>query len=256
MKRLTVLILSIFIFGFTHTPVVKLGKWTPETLNNLIRETKQIDSTGEQIAYISEHFINTPYKVKTLIGDSNTPEKLVLNLSEMDCMTFIEYVEAIRNSRSYKDLLKKLAIVRYCKSDVNYKTRRHFFTDWSQGDKPVAKDITASLPGSISVEKILNHKSDTESWLKNIPQRKRVVTYLPADNIKDKAVNMLKTGDYIGIYADMDGLDVTHTGILIKKAEGIFIRNASSRKQNRRVVDYPFSEYIKNISGIIVLRAE
>jgi hypothetical protein len=83
-----------------------------------------------------------------------------------------------------------------------------------------------------------------------------VVTYLPADNIKDKAVNMLKTGDYIGIYADMDGLDVTHTGILIKKAEGIFIRNASSRKQNRRVVDYPFSEYIKNISGIIVLRAE
>jgi hypothetical protein len=54
----------------------------------------------------------------------------------------------------------------------------------------------------------------------------------------------------------MDGLDVTHTGILIKKAEGIFIRNASSRKQNRRVVDYPFSEYIKNISGIIVLRAE
>ena len=62
----------------------------------------------------------------------------------------------------------------------------------------------------------------------------------------------LRTGDYIGIYSDLSGLDVSHVGIIVKDSLGIKFRHASSVA--RKVVDQDFATYISGKPGIIIIR--
>jgi hypothetical protein len=61
-------------------------------------------------------------------------------------------------------------------------------------------------------------------------------------------------GDYVGIYTDVDGLDVSHVGIAIREKERVFLRHASSAAASRRVVDQLFGDYIREKPGVVVLR--
>jgi hypothetical protein len=70
----------------------------------------------------------------------------------------------------------------------------------------------------------------------------------------DQVMERLHTGDYIGIYSKEDGLDVSHTGIIIREQGAVKLRHASSMKKHRKVVDEDFKEYLKAKPGIIVLR--
>jgi hypothetical protein len=65
-------------------------------------------------------------------------------------------------------------------------------------------------------------------------------------------LSKLKSGDFVGIYTDEEGLDASHTGIIIKKTGKVFLRHASSKSQ--KVVDEDLSEYMKNKPGLIVYR--
>ena len=67
-------------------------------------------------------------------------------------------------------------------------------------------------------------------------------------------MSKLKTGDFAGIYTDKEGLDVSHTGIIIKKGGKVFLRHASSREKNQKVVDEELSEYMQNKPGLVVYR--
>jgi hypothetical protein len=62
------------------------------------------------------------------------------------------------------------------------------------------------------------------------------------------------SGDFVGIYTDKEGLDVSHTGIIIKKDGKVFLRHASSKEKNQKVVDENLSEYMKNKPGLVVYR--
>lgn len=64
----------------------------------------------------------------------------------------------------------------------------------------------------------------------------------------------LKTGDFVGIYSPLDGLDVSHVGIIIRKNNKIYFRNASLLTKNRKVIDTLLETYLKNKPGIVVLR--
>ncbi len=80
----------------------------------------------------------------------------------------------------------------------------------------------------------------------------RMTNYVPGNLINKDVIKLLQNGDYIGIYSDKEGLDVTHTGILIKNKDGVFFRNTSSKLM--KVADYSFKDYVKEIEGIIVFR--
>ena len=67
-------------------------------------------------------------------------------------------------------------------------------------------------------------------------------------------VGNIKSGDYIGIYTEIPGLDVTHTGIAIKKGDKTYLRHASSKKSNQKVVDEDFKEYAAKVPGIVIYR--
>ena len=255
---LILLLISIHtVLNSGETPeYIDLGKFTDQRIAEIINESSTYSSNNKKIDFISEQFINTPYQESTLIGDDKTEEVLTINLSGLDCFTYIDYVEAIRLSSNYNELRDNLITVRYKNRDIAYPERKHFFSDWVNSDSKTIKDITRSVGGdsAVSVTKALNKKQDGSLYLAQLPVVKRNITYIPTDKIDKSVADKLQTGDYVGIYTDKNGLDVSHTGIIIKKGGKLYLRHASSRSENRRVVDEELLNYLMNKPGIVVYR--
>ncbi|HIC77154.1 MAG TPA: DUF1460 domain-containing protein [Candidatus Dadabacteria bacterium] len=205
----------------------------------------------------SEVFLGVPYKSNTLIGDKNTKEKLVVNLEAMDCFTYLDYVHALRveNPRDYYDFIDNLKHTRYKKGVVSFETRNHFFYDWSLNVQDI-KDITKEIRHDkvTTVTKRLNKKSDGSLFVDGIPIREVEISYLNPRFLTKNNLNLLNNLDYIGIYSEKEGLDVSHVGILIIKGGKWYFRHASNKPEIDSVVDVDFLEYIKSMPGIIVYR--
>lgn len=239
-----------------NTIQTNLGDWTEEALSNLIQESKNLSGTGEQVNVISEKFLGTPYKGNTLVGSNDTREKLTVHLAGLDCFTYIDYVEAARLSDSYDTFLSTLQDTRYKYGIAEFQYRNHFFSDWKKHNSDKVADVTKEIGGdaAVSVEKQLNQKKDGSVFLEGIPVTLRAITYIPSTAITKEVVGNLQTGDYIGIYTDIDGLDVTHTGIFIRNDSGTYLRHASSREGVQQVIDDDFLTYTKDKSGILIYR--
>jgi len=159
-------------------------------------------------------------------------------------------------SGSFPEFVDNLQVIRYRSGDVDYAKRNHFFTDWEVFNSSKITDVTKEVGGDKTkkVKKFLNKKDDGTYYLPGIPVVERYVDYIPTASVDKGVIENLKTGDYIGIYSDDDGLDVSHTGILIKNSEKVFFRHASSKEKYRKVVDEDFLTYISIKPGILVLR--
>jgi len=237
--------------------ITNMGKWTTTILDSIMREAARITDTGERIGFISRQFLNTPYKESSLIGSLTVPEDLVIDLEGMDCMTFIEYVEAMRLSGTYAEFTINLRMVRYKKGIVAYESRRHFFTDWVGHAPQTVEDVTTIVGGvkTVKVRKRLNLNSDGTYILPGIGITEREISCMPVDAIDNIVIEQIKTGDYAGIYCDKDGLDVTHAGIIIKDENDVYLRHASSRKDTYKIVDENLIKYLTGKNGLIILRA-
>jgi len=236
--------------------VINTGRWTEDELDRIIREAARIADPGERIALISEHFLNTPYQESTLIGSDHLEEELVLNLSGLDCFTFLDYVEAMRLSRSFSDFQDRLKQVRYRNGLVSFPTRNHFFTDWAEYRSAFVRDETKEIGKgkAMNSKKTLNRKEDKTLFLNGIELVDRTITYIPTEKIDELILQQLKTGDYAGIYSDSPGLDVSHVGIIIRAGASLFLRHASSSGGLRKIVDQDFMQYMKGKLGLIILR--
>ena len=247
--------LSFALVSFAE--VVNLGSWSESTLAQIISSAQQTDNPGDVIVALSGHFKDSPYAENTLLGGPNDPEEFVLNLSEFDCFTFLDVVESLRRSFSYEEFADNLKAVRYFDGAVSYEKRRHFFSDWVVGDALV-EDVTVLVAKgrAVSVHKRLNQKDDGSLWLAGIDVAPRQVDYLPTLNVDKEVLSLLHSGDYIGIYSHLGGLDVSHTGIIVKGEGRTFIRHASSRSETGRVVDEDLLQYLQGKPGLIVYRVK
>lgn len=237
--------------------IIIFGKFTEEQLNQVLRKASEINNTGQQIDFLSRLFLATPYKSSTLIGSKDTPELFVINLAEMDCMTFIEYIEAMRLSNSFEEFRERLKGVRYRVGEVAFEKRRHFFSDWIESEPVYVEDVTELLGGyrTEQVEKMLNLKAISGTlFLDGIEVCRRKIKYIPAGFIDESVINGLETGDYIGLYSELQGLDVSHVGIAIRGESAIYLRHASSQKM--KVVDEDLKGYLSGKPGIIVYRSK
>ena len=233
-----------------------LGKWTRESIALLLKEASGIPHQGKRIDFLSRQFLGTKYKEATLTGDAGTPEVFVINLETVDCLTFIEYIEAMRRSVSFDEFRENLMRVRYRSGLPAFRNRNHFFTDWKAFNSDMISDVTKHIAAGKSkdVSKRLNEKHDGSFFLPGISCRLREVTYIKTLDLDKTILARLETGDYAGIYSKTDGLDVSHTGIIIRQGDSVYLRHASSVKKNMKVVDEKLMDYLKSKPGIIVLR--
>lgn len=235
-----------------------IDAYTSHKINNIIQDisNKQNLSQGDKISLISEKFLGTPYQANRLHGSEHDPEKLVVDFRGLDCFTYLDYVAALQISDSREDFFKNIVKTRYINSDISFYNRKHFFTDWGYRKYKVADDITAQLsPYAMTCKKSLNEKTKGEKYLPGIPIVSRNITYIPGSVVDTTLVSQLKSGDFIGIYSPLPGLDVSHVGLFIITDQGPVFRHASSRKENQRVIDSPFIPYVSKSPGMVVLRA-
>ena len=234
---------------------IDLGKFTQDELDQIIRNASQMADLPSSIDSLSKQFLGIGYSEQTLIGDKDTQEVFVINLRELDCFTFIEYVEAMRLSVSFQDFGMHLRKVRYKSGAVDFTSRNHFFTDWREDNTEFVNDITEEIGGmhTAMTHKILNEKEDGTPFVPGLAPVEREVSYIPSGAV-DAISEKLRTGDYLGIYSKVKGLDVSHVGIIIREDNTIFLRHGSSQKKYRKVIDQDFHRYIAGKPGIIVLR--
>lgn len=257
------LLFSLIILFFYNTDadskeIIELGEWNPVKLNELIDLSNQVKTPQKKIDFISERFLSTPYAENTLTGDIDTDEIFTINLKGMDCFTYIDYVVALNLSKNFKDFKEQLREIRYRPGDVSFTNRNHFFSDWIVFNSDKLNDVTETI-GKDKIKrrtKTLNKINDNTVYLPGIPIVKREIKYIPTERIDGSVLDSLKSGDYIGIYTDKPGLDVSHTGIIIKKDDKTYIRHASSRARNMMVVDEELLSYLSHAPGIVVYRTK
>ncbi|MFK5927628.1 MAG: DUF1460 domain-containing protein [Desulfuromusa sp.] len=258
LKLVFFFILPLFLTSCStlgHRPI-DLGDWNRTKLEYLQNSAKDISDPGQKITLISAAFLETPYLADTLIGNAETAETFVLRLDGVDCFTLLDYVEALRRSSTFDEFKKILRHIRYREGQVNFLNRNHFFSEWGHGDSSQLQDVTA-LVGRVDirrVEKQLNQKGDGTFYLPGYPVRKREVTYIPPEAIDKSMLSRLRSGDYVGIYSPLPGLDVSHTGIIIIKSGKTLLRHASSRELLRKVIDDELLPYLGREKGLIVYR--
>lgn len=232
--------------------------------------------TGERISSIARFFLDTPYKSNTL--NTADGEKLIVNLRELDCVTFVENVLALaflpEYTSSSEDAFKKnLQKIRYRDGIIeDFTSRLHYSSDWlyEMQQNLLLKDITADL-GGIKHTKEINFMSGHHELypaLKNNPQlltkiknmedsiNKRTRYYIPKSDI-DKVYSKIKAGDIILITTNIAGLDTSHLGIAILYNGTIHLLHASSEYKKVMISLSPLKEYMAGIrsqSGIIIGR--
>lgn len=231
---------------------VRISPASEATLARILaaRTTAQADPDA-----LSAQFLGTPYGANTLVGSETVPEELVVDLDEVDCFTYADYLEALKRAGNRDEFVEALTDVRYRDGVVAFSNRKHFFTDWAANTPELATDVTATLsPAAVQVGKNLNAKDTGGVYLPGLPVIPRAVTYIPSAGVDADVVSRLRTGDYIGAYATDGGLDVTHVGVFVNGTSGPVFRNSSSLSRYNAVVDQPLAEYLQSVPGIVVLR--
>jgi hypothetical protein len=228
-----------------------LGRWTKRDLDAFLRRTETIRRIPHRIDLISRQYLDIPYGVGTLVGSSEVPEVLIVNLEAVDCFTYLDYVEAMRLSGSFEGFIERLKHVRYRSGVVAYETRKHFFSDWIGSNRIV--EITEEIGGKSTkrVLKKLNLRSDGSGLLPGLPVTDRMIRLVPS-TVAPAVSSKLQTGDYIGMYTDTEGLDVSHVGLIARGEDGVKLRHASLVQG--RVVEEDFEAYVKEKPGFVVLR--
>lgn len=230
------------------------------------------------IAEIGKSFLGTEYVAHTL--EKPGDEQLVINLTGLDCTTYLETVLALarcvkQNKLNFEDYLNELTYIRYRDGKINqYPSRLHYFSDWIYNNqaKGIIKDITKEIGGkkisfNVSVmsenPKYYKQLQDNPEFIPTIKKQekeidKRNYYFIPKSEIA-KVEDKIKSGDLIALTSANKGEDIGHVGIAVKLDDGrIHFMHAPLAGSNVQITDLPLSDYAKKINkhtGIIVLRA-
>ncbi len=247
-----------------------------EHLFNVFKDDKNTP-VSELIVKVGTYFKETPYKAATLEINPDD-EKLVINLREMDCTTFAENVLAIsRTIKSGNPTFEKFAgelqNIRYHDGKIDgYTSRNHYFSDWifENDRKGFVKSVSNEIAGTLYQKTINFMSTHPESYLqlkghpemiKIIAEKENEITsrktyFIPKEKIGD-IQSELKAGDIVGITSSVDGLDVSHVGILFRKNGSVHLLHASTKAKKVIISEETLEEYLlnsKSVTGIMVAR--
>ncbi|RXQ96201.1 DUF1460 domain-containing protein [Ancylomarina salipaludis] len=233
-------------------------------------------SNDKLIVETGKLFLQTPYVGGTL--ENNEVERLVINLHQLDCTTYIENILALskitnQSKLSINDFAKELEFIRYRNGKLKgYGSRLHYFTDWifDNERKGLLIDITKKIGGEAYQKKINFMSSHINSYPKLVGNislietvtqceneiNKREHFYIPENKIQE-IENQIEDGDLIAITTKIKGLDISHTGIAIHINDRLHLMHASSKAKKVVISEIPLAEMIQKNSlqsGIMVAR--
>ncbi len=270
-------ILLLFIFSLALS-VSLVAQSAEDSL--IFRQYKaQINSKlplDKVIVETAKFFLGKSYVANTLEG--NDTEKLVVNLQELDCTTFVETSLALAKTAKSKDFslenfTQQLTKIRYRGGKLNqYPSRLHYFSDWifDNQQKGIVKDITKSVGGD-SIRFNIGFMSKNPDKYKALAAHSEFITiiadqekvinqrtyfYIPKAKIASISCK-IKSGDIIAITTSYKGLDISHVGFAIWQGKELHFLHASSQFKKVIISEKTLADYVtgvKSNTGIIVLR--
>lgn len=225
----------------------------------------------------AEFFLETPYVAHTL--EMTARETFVINLREMDCVTFVENVLALSltaksDELSFDKFMDELRKMRYRNGNIDdYASRLHYTSDWiyENEKRGVVKNISACL-GGVKETKRINFMSthrDAYRQLKNDDAMWRKIKavedginkrggfyYLPKQEI-EKAAPLIPHMSMIAFTTSIEGLDTSHVAFAYRLGDKLTFIHASSIEgkvviDEKTLADYCDSQ--ESCTGIMVVK--
>jgi len=171
MKTGTILLILSFVISISNAQLPsKLTDCIYQPEDKIIAEnilhkfsTKAEKPINELIAEIGLTFSGTPYVAATL--ENGVDEKLVINLRELDCTTFVESCLALARTvklgkTDFESFINQLELIRYRDGICNqYPSRLHYFSEWIHNNQN--KNFVSEKPNfqGVKVNKSINFMS-------------------------------------------------------------------------------------------------
>lgn len=220
-------------------------------INQLLQDglASRLKTANELVAYYADRLLGTPYVAHTLEGDE---ERLTINIDELDCTTFIETLYALTRTTltgrySWRDYAANLENLRYRDGQMgDYSSRLHYISDWIVNNHARGNlvEVTADLPHATYMVKTIDfmtqHKDSYRSLKGDSAMVEKIRRFemgyrnhrmpsLKKSWLGDKAVKAaLRSGDFVGLVTKVEGLDISHLGIIHKDDKGeIYLLDAS-----------------------------
>ena len=194
---------------------------------------------GEIMQEVGLQFEGKPYMAGLL--DQPGEEMLICRLDGFDCVTFVETTLAMarvikQQNYSYDAFAEHMRTQRYRDGVMDgYCSRMHYFSEWIADNeaRSLVENITQKLGGKPLNKKInfmSSHRKDyprfasddnlyeciqeMEDNMQNLD-----LFFIPQDEIRS-VYNRLLAGDIIATATNIEGLDVTHTGLVYENEDG------------------------------------
>ena len=225
---------------------------------------------GRIMARVGESFVGTPYVPGTL--EQPGPERLVVNLRELDCVTFVENVLALSRlirepgpqQATFDAFLQELTRIRYRDGELSgYPSRLHYFSEWisENGRLGLVRDVTEQIGGVRDDEPITFMTAHADRYpaladsanLAAIARTEQRLSqqprfYVPEGGL-EQAMERIEVGDIIAATSTLDGLDISHTGIAVRRDGRIHLMHAPLVGDSVEISDQPLADRIKRIEG-------
>lgn len=181
---------------------------------------------GSTMVQLSRRWLGAPYRAFSL--DQSPQERLQVDLQGFDCFLLVEQALALARSQTKTGFEQALQQLRYGGQSTDYCHRQHYFTRWAQTaiDQGAIRDLNPALPGVTSRQRRLNFMSRHPDSYQPMQQRRNrdcigklernllvSQSFVPLKALP-AALAKLRNGDIFALVTDIDGLDVTHVGLV------------------------------------------
>ena len=234
--------------------------------------------TGDLMVETARFFLETPYVAGTL---EDVPERLVVNLRGLDCMTLVENTTALAWSvkhrltfDGYASVLKEMRYRNSGNATLDYTDRLHYTADWiyENEKKGYLKDVTKEIGGrplQLDLSFMSTHP-DSYKQLKGNPERIAIMAakekeisarphyYILQDEINAHA-GQIRNGDIVCFVTTVKGLDISHVGIICREGDKLTFIHASTTQKRVIVNEEPLQDYVQGIKrncGILIVRPQ
>lgn len=268
----------------------------PDTISNIKNclDTNQVSFTSSDsllyykiIDSLKSHYKDSSFAIidvanlflGTKYGSGNrgkkSENKILINLSELDCVTYVETVLAIYKSvkstkTDFCDFVEQVENIKYRDGKkILFPSRLHYFSDWliDNTKRGNIKDVTAEID-SVKYSKTINYMTKNRSLYPQLKDtsyfnemkvvennlNKNKIFYLPKDKFDNYKVK-IKHGDIVVFTTTTEGLDVSHVGFAYWNNNELYLLHASSKFKKVIISDVTLKEYINQnskTSGIMV----
>jgi len=245
-------------------------------INQLLMKGYQtgINDANELVEFYARMLLGTPYVAHTLEADE---ELLTINIHELDCTTFVETLFALTRTTltrrySWRDYAANLENMRYRGGVMgDYSTRLHYISEWiiDNNMRGNMLDITPDLPHVDYIVKNIDYMthhtdsyrqlkddSDMVAKIKSHELRNHRFPYIKKSWLNDKGFKAaLRSGDFIGLVTKIEGLDISHMGIIVVDPKGEpYLLDASMSGGEVKVESKPLFKYLERSKTNIGVR--